>query len=87
MISGDLPIIDMAELVKLHICVDLDDTWAWPPPPAVGPARTMAQRLTRVEEDVHEIQGALEQAWQFMMCVVEENTKIWSLNEEITKAE
>ncbi|GJR21179.1 hypothetical protein Tco_0969706 [Tanacetum coccineum] len=30
-----------------------------PPPPAAGPARTMAQRLARVEEDVHEIQGAL----------------------------
>ncbi|GJZ78761.1 hypothetical protein Tco_0643598, partial [Tanacetum coccineum] len=28
------------------------------PPPASGPARTMAQRLSRVEEDVHEIRGA-----------------------------
>ncbi|GKE12204.1 hypothetical protein Tco_1415755 [Tanacetum coccineum] len=30
-----------------------------PPPPAVGPAQTMAQRLARVEEVVHEIRGAL----------------------------
>ncbi|GJW76394.1 hypothetical protein Tco_0138076 [Tanacetum coccineum] len=30
-----------------------------PPPPAARPARTMAQRLARVEEDVHEIRGAL----------------------------
>nr|GEW95851.1 hypothetical protein [Tanacetum cinerariifolium] len=29
MISGDLPIIDMAKLVRLQICVKLDDTWAW----------------------------------------------------------
>ncbi|GKD28574.1 hypothetical protein Tco_1239352 [Tanacetum coccineum] len=29
-----------------------------PPPPVVGPAQTMAQRLARVEEDMHEIQGA-----------------------------
>nr|GEU46226.1 zinc finger, CCHC-type [Tanacetum cinerariifolium] len=29
MISGDLPVIDMAELVRLHICVELDDKWAW----------------------------------------------------------
>ncbi|GKB94456.1 hypothetical protein Tco_0980593, partial [Tanacetum coccineum] len=29
------------------------------PPPAAGPARTMAQRLARVEEDVHGIRGAL----------------------------
>ncbi|GKD95106.1 hypothetical protein Tco_1374943, partial [Tanacetum coccineum] len=31
-----LPIIDMAELVRLHLCVELDDTWAWVP---TGPAR------------------------------------------------
>nr|GEW42347.1 hypothetical protein [Tanacetum cinerariifolium] len=30
-----------------------------PPPPAVRPTQTMAQRLKRVEEKVHEIQGAL----------------------------
>ncbi|GJR70369.1 putative reverse transcriptase domain-containing protein [Tanacetum coccineum] len=30
-----------------------------PPPPAAGPAWTMAQRLARVEEDVHEIRKAL----------------------------
>ncbi|GKD87633.1 hypothetical protein Tco_1358787 [Tanacetum coccineum] len=30
-----------------------------PPPPIAGPARTIAQRLARVEEDVHEIHGAL----------------------------
>nr|GEW94488.1 hypothetical protein [Tanacetum cinerariifolium] len=29
-----------------------------PPPPAAGPTRTMAQRLARVEEDVHEIRKA-----------------------------
>ncbi|GKD69946.1 hypothetical protein Tco_1324036 [Tanacetum coccineum] len=29
------------------------------PPPAAAPAQTMAQRLARVEEDVHEIRGAL----------------------------
>ncbi|GJR48423.1 putative ribonuclease H-like domain-containing protein [Tanacetum coccineum] len=30
-----------------------------PPPPVVGPARTMAQRLGRLEEDVHGLRGAL----------------------------
>nr|GEU68508.1 hypothetical protein [Tanacetum cinerariifolium] len=30
-----------------------------PPHPVVGPARTMTQRLARVEYDVHEIRGAL----------------------------
>ncbi|GJV84293.1 hypothetical protein Tco_1524191 [Tanacetum coccineum] len=29
------------------------------PPPAVGPTQTMAQRLAKVDEDVHEIHGAL----------------------------
>ncbi|GJU87680.1 hypothetical protein Tco_1295226 [Tanacetum coccineum] len=78
-IVRDLPVIDMAELVRLQICMDIDDTWAWvdlgperhqvaaagapeapqPPPPAAGPSKTMAQRLAKVEEDVHEIRGAL----------------------------
>ncbi|GJT64551.1 hypothetical protein Tco_1016031 [Tanacetum coccineum] len=30
-----------------------------PPPPTAGPAQTIGQSLTRVEEDVHEIQGEL----------------------------
>ncbi|GKA21021.1 hypothetical protein Tco_0701010 [Tanacetum coccineum] len=28
-ITPELPIIDMAELVRLQICVEIDDTWAW----------------------------------------------------------
>ncbi|GKB18343.1 hypothetical protein Tco_0852266 [Tanacetum coccineum] len=95
-IAPELPIIDMAELVRLQICEQLDDTWAWvamgperqpdaaagapgvaqdapvideggqadpapvqapPPPPAA--ARTMPQRMARLEEDVHEIRGTL----------------------------
>nr|GEX59214.1 hypothetical protein [Tanacetum cinerariifolium] len=35
-IIRDLPMIDMAELVRLQICEDLDDTWAWV---ALGPER------------------------------------------------
>ncbi|GKE35946.1 hypothetical protein Tco_1455268 [Tanacetum coccineum] len=91
-IAPELPIIDMAELVRLQICVEIDDTWAWvamglerqpdaaagapaiaedalavdegdqailapvqapqqaPPPLAI--ARTVPQRLGRLEEDV-----------------------------------
>ncbi|GKF05834.1 hypothetical protein Tco_0036502, partial [Tanacetum coccineum] len=94
-IAPELPIIDMAKLVRLKICEQLDDTWAWvaigperhpdtavgaprvaqdapvideggqanpapvhaPPSPAA--ARTMPQRMARLEEDVHEIRGAL----------------------------
>ncbi|GKF00765.1 hypothetical protein Tco_0027688 [Tanacetum coccineum] len=29
MIVRDLPVIDMDELVRLQICVELDDTWVW----------------------------------------------------------
>ncbi|GKB45775.1 hypothetical protein Tco_0896528 [Tanacetum coccineum] len=29
MIAPELPVIDMAELVRLQICEQLDDTWAW----------------------------------------------------------
>ncbi|GKC21871.1 hypothetical protein Tco_1024021, partial [Tanacetum coccineum] len=35
-ITHVFPIIDMAELVKLQLCIELDDTWAWVP---TGPAR------------------------------------------------
>ncbi|GJW04113.1 hypothetical protein Tco_1562969 [Tanacetum coccineum] len=35
-IMRDLPVIDMAELVRLQICEELDDTWAWV---ALGPER------------------------------------------------
>ncbi|GJY99909.1 hypothetical protein Tco_0517339 [Tanacetum coccineum] len=35
-IALELQIIDMAELVRLQICVQLDDTWAWV---AMGPER------------------------------------------------
>ncbi|GKB85708.1 hypothetical protein Tco_0957980 [Tanacetum coccineum] len=69
MIVRDLPEIDMAEL----ICEELDDTEGAPdvveggqsipapvqapqPPPA---ARTISQRLARLEEDVHRIQVSL----------------------------
>ncbi|GJW84385.1 hypothetical protein Tco_0157530 [Tanacetum coccineum] len=92
-IAPELPVIDMAELVRLQICVKLDDTWAWvamgperqpdtkasaptdaedapiidegdqailtpvqapqqPPPPPLAAARTIPQRLGRLEEDV-----------------------------------
>ncbi|GKA19972.1 hypothetical protein Tco_0699887 [Tanacetum coccineum] len=67
-IAPELPVIDMAELVRLQISVELDDTWAWvamgperqpdvatgapPPPPPPAPVRTIPQRLGRLEEDV-----------------------------------
>ncbi|GJZ11607.1 putative reverse transcriptase domain-containing protein [Tanacetum coccineum] len=35
-ITLELPIIDMAELVRLQICAQFDDTWAWV---AIGPER------------------------------------------------
>ncbi|GKB74542.1 hypothetical protein Tco_0935954, partial [Tanacetum coccineum] len=35
-IMRELPVIDMAELVRLQICIEIDDTWAWV---ALGPAR------------------------------------------------
>ncbi|GKB45758.1 hypothetical protein Tco_0896511 [Tanacetum coccineum] len=99
-IALELLIIDIAELVRLQICAQFDDTWAWvamgpkrqpdavvgahavakdapvadegdqavpapvqapqqlpPPPPSI--AKTMPQRMARLEEDVHEICGPL----------------------------
>ncbi|GJR84584.1 hypothetical protein Tco_0155369 [Tanacetum coccineum] len=92
-IAPKLPVIDMAELVRLQICMQIDETWAWvamgperqpdatasaprvaqdapavdegdqanlapmqapqqPPPPTPTTARTMPQRLGRLEEEV-----------------------------------
>ncbi|GJT09896.1 hypothetical protein Tco_0856938 [Tanacetum coccineum] len=92
-ISPELLIIDMGKLVRLQICMEVDDTWAWvamglesqpdatagvpvvdedapaadegdqavltpvqapqqPPPPPPAAARTMPQRLGRLEEEV-----------------------------------
>ncbi|GKE10978.1 hypothetical protein Tco_1414529 [Tanacetum coccineum] len=72
-IIQDLPMIDMAELVvaagapnvaKGALDIDkggqaISAPIQAPQPPVAGPARTMAQRLARLEEDVHRIQGAL----------------------------
>ncbi|GJR01856.1 hypothetical protein Tco_0524840 [Tanacetum coccineum] len=94
-ITHELPMIDLHELVRLNICVRLGDTWAWvaprperqqvaavgapkaaedapvddegtlavpapvrvaQPPPA---ARTVSQRLAKLEEDVHGIKVSL----------------------------
>ncbi|GJW62157.1 hypothetical protein Tco_0111492 [Tanacetum coccineum] len=68
-IAPELLIIDMGEMVRFQIYMEVDDTWAWvsmgperlfctheapqqptPPPPAT--ARTMPQRLGRLEEEV-----------------------------------
>ncbi|GJU80235.1 hypothetical protein Tco_1282600 [Tanacetum coccineum] len=92
-VAHELPLIDIGELVKLNICMDLGDDWAWvaprperqqvvmactpavaeddpaidkgdqavpapvqgpqqPPPPPPAAARTMPQRLGRLEEEV-----------------------------------
>ncbi|GKE48576.1 hypothetical protein Tco_1479834, partial [Tanacetum coccineum] len=61
--TRELTLIDMGELVKLNICMEVGDDWAWvaqgaesthtctpPPPPATG--RTMPQRLGRLEEEI-----------------------------------
>ncbi|GJW46069.1 hypothetical protein Tco_0077715 [Tanacetum coccineum] len=45
-IVRDLPVIDMAELVRLLICDELDDTWAW-----------VALGRERLGEEVHGLRG------------------------------
>ncbi|GJZ91968.1 hypothetical protein Tco_0664033 [Tanacetum coccineum] len=62
-IAPALPVIDMAELIDPVVDEDVkaDPAPAQEPPPLPPPAaaRTMPQRMTRLEEDVHEIRGAL----------------------------
>ncbi|GJW65472.1 hypothetical protein Tco_0117356 [Tanacetum coccineum] len=48
-IAPALPVIDMAELVRLQICVEIDDTWAWV---ALGPER-QPDSAASAPEDAH----------------------------------
>ncbi|GJX29638.1 hypothetical protein Tco_0237717 [Tanacetum coccineum] len=67
-IAPELPIIDMAELVRLQITEDApivdeggqaDPTPIHAPPPPPALARIIPQRMARLEEDVHKIRGVL----------------------------
>ncbi|GKF83812.1 hypothetical protein Tco_0248710, partial [Tanacetum coccineum] len=52
-VTRELPLIDMGELVKLNFCMEAILTPIHappPPPPAAG--RTMPQRLGRLEEEI-----------------------------------
>ncbi|GKB51834.1 hypothetical protein Tco_0902587 [Tanacetum coccineum] len=51
-IAPALPVIDMAELVRLQIYMKIDDTWAWV---AIGPKRQLdaAAGAPRVTQDAH----------------------------------
>ncbi|GJW15467.1 hypothetical protein Tco_0019600 [Tanacetum coccineum] len=92
-IAPELPIIDMAELVKLQICMEVDDTWAWvaigperqpdvaaPPPPPLAAAKTMPQRMARLEEDVQEIRGALAEQREVISAMTRDFSRfiIWA---------
>ncbi|GJZ64409.1 hypothetical protein Tco_0620830 [Tanacetum coccineum] len=97
-IAPKLPIIDMAELVRLQICMEVDDTWAWvamgperqpgvvagahrlPPPPPPTAARTMSQRMAILEEDVHDIHGALAEQREVICAVARDFSRftVWA---------
>ncbi|GJR75214.1 hypothetical protein Tco_0087579 [Tanacetum coccineum] len=109
----------MCELVRLHICEEIDDTWVWvalgperqldvaagalgatedapivdegdqaiptpvqapPPPPAA--ARTMPQRMARLEEDVHEIRRALTKQCEVIGAMARDFSifTVWAAN-------
>ncbi|GJS95134.1 hypothetical protein Tco_0802102 [Tanacetum coccineum] len=52
LIIRDLPEIDMTELVRLQICEELDDTWAWVAP---RPKRQQAPQPTLPMSDHHDV--------------------------------
>ncbi|GJV00456.1 hypothetical protein Tco_1329726 [Tanacetum coccineum] len=91
-----LPVIDMAELhdaaagvpgvVKDAPAVDNGDqaisklVQAPPPPPAA--ARTMPQRMARLEEDVHEIRGALAEQHEVIGAMARDFSRftVWAVS-------
>ncbi|GJY80479.1 hypothetical protein Tco_0493230 [Tanacetum coccineum] len=96
MIVRKLPVIDMTELpdvaagapniAKGALSVDEGGqvvpkpAQAPQPPPAAGPARTMAQILARVEEEVHEIRGALGEQREVMDAMARDLSRftVWA---------
>nr|GEV40042.1 hypothetical protein [Tanacetum cinerariifolium] len=60
-ISPELSIIDMVELVRLEICMEVDDTWAWVAmglerhPDAEGGSPRVAQDAPAVDEGVQAV--------------------------------
>nr|GFB18525.1 hypothetical protein [Tanacetum cinerariifolium] len=118
-IPPPLPVIVMAELVRLQICVNINDTWAWvamgperqpdatvgaprvaqdasvvdegdqvvlapiqapPPPPAA--ARTMPQRMAKLEEKVYEIRGTLAEQCEVISTMARDFSRftVWAAN-------
>ncbi|GJV59023.1 hypothetical protein Tco_1465123 [Tanacetum coccineum] len=76
-VTRELPLIDMGDLVKLNIYMEVGDYWAWavpipihaPPSPPPAEGRTMPLRLGRLEEeiqglrqDVRSLQGLMERS-------------------------
>ncbi|GKD88828.1 hypothetical protein Tco_1364335, partial [Tanacetum coccineum] len=85
-ISPELLVIDMDELVRLHICVEIDDTWAWadltpiqaPPPPPPAAANTIPQRMARLDEDVHEIRRELTEQYEVIDAMARDFSKFYT---------
>ncbi|GJR19896.1 hypothetical protein Tco_0968423 [Tanacetum coccineum] len=76
-VTRELPLIDMGDLVKLNIYMEVGDYWAWavpipihaPPSPPPAEGRTMPLRLGRLEEeiqglrqDVRSLRGLMERS-------------------------
>ncbi|GKB22544.1 hypothetical protein Tco_0861945 [Tanacetum coccineum] len=60
-IAPELPIIDMAELVRLQICMEIDDTWAWV---AMRPERLgrLKEEVQGLHRDVKSLRGLVERS-------------------------
>ncbi|GJW45458.1 hypothetical protein Tco_0074257, partial [Tanacetum coccineum] len=65
-IAPELSIIDMTELVRLQICMEVNDTWAWVAmglerqPDAVAGTHRVAQDAPAVDEDVQAVPAPVQ---------------------------
>nr|GEU36259.1 hypothetical protein [Tanacetum cinerariifolium] len=71
-IVEDLPMIDMAKLARLQICIELDDAWAWVP---AGPAQ-------QKEEEAHGMSEALQGQREVLEGMARDFSRIARLEEE-----
>nr|GEW84334.1 hypothetical protein [Tanacetum cinerariifolium] len=74
-VTRKLPLIDMGKLVKLNICMEVGDDWAWVAQGAERyqvtavaslEGRTMPQRLRRLEEEIHGVRQDVRSLRGFM---------------------
>nr|GEU57535.1 hypothetical protein [Tanacetum cinerariifolium] len=58
-VTRELPLIDMGELVKLNICMEVGDDWAWDYAPEI---ERLEEEIQGLRQDVRSLRGIVERS-------------------------